>query len=87
MSQEFNNNLKLINGWHFDFKNMTATRVAIWENPSFPRTVELQIRGNGTIGKRYKHDLRKFFDKPEDNYNDIIDSAYIDYLFEKEILV
>lgn len=53
MSQELNPHLKLINGWYFDFKNMKAYRAAAWENPSFPREVEIDVRGNGTIGRRY----------------------------------
>ena len=69
----------LINGWEFDFKTMIAYR-GLDEKA-------LMFRGNGDIGRRYKHEIRKFFDEPEEHFNDVIQREYLNYTFENQILV
>jgi len=68
----------LINSWEFDFSKMMAYRGL--------QELTLHVRANGSIGRQYKHELRKFFDEPEDHYNDTIDRAYLDHTFEHQIL-
>lgn len=69
----------LINSWEFDFKRMIAFRGL--------QELTLHDRGNGTIGRRYRQETRKFFNPPEDHHNNTIDNAYINYLFETQILI
>ena len=68
----------LINGWYFNFSKMMAYRGL--------NELTLHVRANGSIGRQYKHQLRNFFDPPEDHHNDIIDRAYMDFIFEHQIL-
>ncbi len=55
-----------INGWDFDFENMVAHDKRDHHKLAHLKTKDLIVRGNGTIGRRYKHELRKFFDPPEE---------------------
>ncbi len=68
----------MINNWEFDFEKMMAYRGL--------QEITIHNRGNGCICRQYKHELRKFFDPPEDHHNDTIDRAYMDFVFEKQIL-
>lgn len=94
MSQELNPHLKLINSWYFDFANMKAYRARKWEHydvsdPDANTKKLIVFDDDGTIGKIFKDGsvTPYFFSEPEDNFNHMINQAYVDFLFEKQILV
>lgn len=93
MSQELNPHLSLINGWYFDFHHMMANRQEKWKHGisnghglhhKFLYDIE------GSIRKFSAHEsvfaYIPFFDPPEEHYNDAINRAYTDYLFETQVL-
>jgi len=80
----------LINSWHFDFENMIARRSKTWPHydpANIMSNYRLLIAVDSEIKIKRKDRLEEFFCEPEDNYNEAINRAYLDYLFEKQILV
>jgi hypothetical protein len=82
----------LINGWYFDFKNMRAIRASRGKDHSriFLSTDYYSLISVGTPPSilkctKLKGPFGNFFDEPEDNYNDIIDMKYREFLLSEEI--
>ena len=69
-----------INGWVFNFKNMTANRFVDF---GYIKTIQLCVK-NGRVVKW--HCGKEFFDPPEDIYNEQIAEACASYHLEKSLL-
>lgn len=89
-----NSHFKLINNWYFDFKHMRAHRAKKWVHYQSCQIsmIYLEMGDDGKIYKADQHsplgwDQMEFFDEPEVNYNEDINRAYIDYLFETQVLI
>jgi hypothetical protein len=77
--------MKLINGWYFDFKTMTAFR----KGNSYDKRVLMAVGTPPSILKSRVDSSKRiygnFFCEPEDHFNNVIDREYHEYLLSEGI--